>query len=69
MIKVWIKTTWIDHDGWKITFTVDGNGMTESKAIADAKRRTQAFYDECKWAHNFGEVHGEIVCWDKREAR
>lgn len=67
MIKVWIKTTWTDRDGWEITFTVDGNGVTESKAIADAKRRTQAFYDECKWAHNFRDVRGEIVDVVRRE--
>lgn len=67
MIKVWLRTTWTDHDGWKITFEVDGNGVTESLAIKDAKRRTQAFYNDCKWARNFRDVKSEIVCGDKRE--
>lgn len=65
MFKVWMKTTWIDRDGWEITFKVDGNGSTEERAIRDAKRRTQAFYDECKWARNFSYVYGEIISIDK----
>lgn len=67
MIKVWIKTTWTDRDGWKITFMVDGDGVTESQAIAQAKQRTQAFYNECRWARNFRDVHSEIVCIDRRD--
>lgn len=61
MIKVWIKTTWTDRDGWQITFTVDGVGVTASKAFYKAKQRTQAFYDDCKWAHNFSDVRDELI--------
>ena len=61
MFKVWIKTVWKDRDGWEITLKVDGNGSTVERAIKDAKRRTQAFYDECKWARYFNEVYGELI--------